>query len=68
MLVMYCLIKASKYDIQEICTVRRILSSLLTVPLTLEDVISVLKSVLQDDAPVAIRQACGGLKVLFSIH
>ncbi|KAJ7336620.1 hypothetical protein OS493_011839 [Desmophyllum pertusum] len=34
-----------------------------TVPLALEDLISVLKSILQDDSPVAIRQACISLKV-----
>ena len=35
----------------------------LTVPFGLEDLISVLKSILQDESPVAIRQACVSLKV-----
>ena len=34
-----------------------------TVPLALEDLISVLKAILQDESPVAIRQACISLKV-----
>ena len=34
-----------------------------SVPLALEDLMPVLKSILQDDSPVAIRQACVSLKV-----
>jgi len=33
------------------------------VPLALEDLMPVLKSILKDDSPVAIRQACVSLKV-----
>ena len=36
-----------------------------TVPLALEDLISVLKAILQDESPVAIRQACVSLKVQY---
>ena len=39
---------------------------ILTVPLALEDLVSVLKSILQDQSPVAIRQACISLKVTTS--
>ncbi|XP_068709184.1 huntingtin-like [Montipora foliosa] len=38
-----------------------------TVPLALEDLISVLKAILQDESPVAIRQACISLKSCFSL-
>ena len=34
-----------------------------SVPLALEDLMPVLKAILQDDSPVAIRQACLSLKV-----
>ena len=34
-----------------------------SVPLALEDLMPVLKSILQDESPVAIRQACLSLKV-----
>ena len=41
---------------------------IVTVPLALEDLVPVLKSILQDESPVAIRQACSSLKVNTSWH
>ena len=41
---------------------------IVTVPLALEDLVPVLKSILQDESPVAIRQACSSLKVNTSCH
>ena len=38
-----------------------------TAILSVESVVSILGGILQDDSPVAVRQACSALKVLYKL-
>ena len=55
-------------DIKPFLILIRLLLITVTVPLALEDLVPVLKVILQDESPVAIRQACSSLKVNTSYH